>query len=732
MNAQETIHPSDETLHTFLHEETTAQEDAGIRDHLSRCVDCRRRACAVAATLDILRNALATPIQGAARLSENHRSRLDAAVHRQRGSRGLQHHLFSTRSRGKRWIRRTFPPWLVNVAAVLVVGLLLAALLMPAHRGASESARVAPMASLVMEVVEPDEFHERRQHAGRVSTFDDVFPDLDVLEEVAEVVDALDIPHVETQPRIAAMDRAPVTPDRDGTHVLSGTAPAPSGEVEPSEVQPTASPVRFRNLYASRRGARAGAVRAYGGRANGRDSRGPAALGGVWHSEATVQFHAVVETEQQRFSTFSIDTDTAAYTMARRMILAGERPDPATIRPEEFINYFDYHYAPPRDTTFNVTTVAAPSPFRPGFTTLKIGVRGHGDPRDPPPHRRVLTILLDGSGSMNTRDRIGMVRRVMPLLLEGLQPHDQITLVRFDRTTRLLLGPIPASEQDRIMTVINSMEPGGATNLEEGLRVAYELASRHYVHNAANRVLLFTDGVANLGADTADAIIETVAAHRRDGIDLSIFGLGMGTYDDQMLKKLATRGNGAYRYLDSVDEARRLFVDEAAAAWHVIARDVRIQVEFDPERVERYRQVGYEPRQLTPEQFRDADVDAGEVGYGKSVTALYELVLAPRAVGPLGVVRVRYRDPDTHTVREIEQPITDVSLLARYEDAPPRFQLAVAIAEWAEWLRDNPVTAGVETEQIRKKLAQAVDALPLDARAREALHLIDGSGMARE
>ncbi len=731
MNAPETIHPPEETLYAFLQGETSGADETGIRDHLSQCTACRRRAQTAAETLDVLRDALAAPIQGAARLSDIRRTRLREASQRHDESQEWRCNLFESRTDGKRRSGRRYLRWLVNVAAVLVAGLIFAALLMPAGRSARERARAVAEANLVMERSERDEIYEREQYAGSGWAFNDYELDLDDLDAVPDIVDAMEVPRVARE-TVDALDVALVSPDTAAAPALPrGKRSPPREEIAAPKIREAESPVQFRDLYASRSDRRADVVRERDGRANERYRRGPEDLGGARHEAPTVRFNPVVETDQQRVSTFSIDTDTAAYTMARRAILEGERPDPQTIRPEEFINYFDYNYAPPRDTTFSVTTVAAPSPFRPGFMTLKIGVRGRGDRRDPPPRRTALTILVDGSGSMNTHDRIGMVRRVMPLLLEGLHPRDSITLVRFDRTTRLLLEPTPAGDGDRIMDVINAMEPGGATNLEEGLRVAYELAARHYMPNAANRVLLFTDGVANLGADTAETIIETVAAKRQDGIDLSIFGLGMGTYDDRMLKTLAARGNGTYLYLDSIDEARRLFVDDVAAAWHVIARDVRIQVEFNPDRVERYRQVGYEPRQLTPEQFRDPDVNAGEVGYGKSVTALYELVLAKRTSGPLGVVRVRYRDPDTLAVREFEQPITDVSLLARYEDAPPRFQLAAAIAEWAEWLRGNPVTAGVEKTLIRDKLAQAVDALTLDVDAREALYLMDASGMLR-
>lgn len=730
MNTSPINHPEEQTLLAFLDAEIENPDAVVIHDHLRQCTACRARIRALATTLDMLRDALATPIEGATHLSAIGRSRLRDAAQRGDNTRDSWCDPFGFRFMRERGKTGNPLHWLVGVAAMLVAGFMLLAILMPAaSRGPREAARRTPDIHVAMEMSGP--FQERWEMDRMDRIGDDLLladMDFDDVVHVPDVVDTVDIPPMEVAED--ALDDA-------GLVVAPEAEPLPGPPPPPGVHATVSSPGRFRGLYASRSGSgdRSAMLRAYGGRQEGAGRLGGRLLPDAPRrrpEEPAVQFNPVVETASQPISTFSIDTDTAAYTMARRAILAGERPDPEMVRPEEFINYFDYHYPAPRDTTFGVTTVAAPSPFRPGFTTLQIGVRGTGDWRDVPPRRSALTLLLDGSGSMNTPDRIGMVRRVMPLLLEGLHADDLITLVRFDRTPRLLLGPTPAGEKDRIMAVIHAMEPGGATNLEEGLRAAYDLATRHYLEHAANRVLLFTDGVANLGAETAEAILETVDAHRRDGIDLTVFGLGMGTYDDRMLKKLATQGNGSYHYLDSVAEARRLFVEETAAAWHVIARDVRIQVAFDAARVERYRQIGYEPRQLAPEQFRDADVAAGGVGYGKSVTALYELVLTPQTTGPLGVIRVRYRAPDTHAWREIERPITDVSLLARYEDAPPRFWLATAIAEWAEWLRGNPVTAGVRAAYIREELARVSHVLPLDRKVREALQLMDGSGMLRE
>jgi Ca-activated chloride channel family protein len=265
------------------------------------------------------------------------------------------------------------------------------------------------------------------------------------------------------------------------------------------------------------------------------------------------------------------------------------------------------------------------------------------------------------------------------------------------------------------------------------MRRAYELAARSFLSGAENRVLLLSDGVANLGTLAAEDILTGVADYRKQGITCSVFGFGIGTYDDTMLEALANKGDGAYVFIDSEEEARRVFVDDLAATLNTVATDVKIQVEFNQHRVARYRQLGYENRQLKKEDFRNDAVDAGEVGSGQSVTALYELELkGPDRAPPLAVVRLRFRRKDTGVVEEIERAITEKDLAQSFETADARFRLATCAAEFAEILRGSPFAAGSEFEDVATRLRPVLLDLPLDHDVRDLLHLIQSApGMSR-
>ncbi len=447
-------------------------------------------------------------------------------------------------------------------------------------------------------------------------------------------------------------------------------------------------------------------------------------LEGVAERAAPPEFNAFVETAREPFSTFAMDVDTASYAQTRAHILAGQRPPPTLVRTEEFLNAFDYDYTPPVEGAFAIDTRLLPSPFRPGLHVLKIGIKAQRVGRDQD-RRAMLTLVIDTSGSMDTPDRLGRIRASIPQLVAALDPEDEVAIVQFDRRSRLLLEPTRAAERDRILAGIEAMAVGGGTNLEAGLTLGYQVAARNFRSGASNRVLLLTDGVANLGATTADELLEAIAAHRRQGIYLTVLGFGLGTYDDELLKTLAQRGDGAYAFIDSEAEAQRVLVDELAATLHTVANDAKIQVEFDPAQVVRYRQVGYERRQLAKEDFRDDSVDAGEVGSGQSVTALYELELREGPVERIGTVFVRYEDVETGRVVEQARAIGASDRVERFEHAPPRAQLAVAAAEFAEVLRGNPHTAGTELDDVLEQLRPIAEALPLDGRVQELLRLVD-------
>jgi len=437
----------------------------------------------------------------------------------------------------------------------------------------------------------------------------------------------------------------------------------------------------------------------------------------------------------QRFSTFAIDVDTASYTLARRYMSQGFLPPAESVRTEEFVNFFDYAYTPACHKTFRVDLECAPSRFGRGLYLLKIGVKGRRLGREEQ-RPAVLTFLVDTSGSMNKPDRIGLVKKALGLLVDRLSPRDRVAIVQYGSHARLILEHSPASQRARIHAAIRGLQCSGSTNIEEGMAQAYAVAARNFRSGAENRVLLLSDGVANLGSVEAESILAKVEAFRRQGVYCSVFGFGTGTYDDTMLETLADKGNGAYAFLDSEEEARRVFVNDLAATLNTIATDVKIQVEFDPARVRRFRQIGYENRQLKKEQFRDNTVDAGEVGSGQSVTALYELELKPgtrsQDAGSIAVVRVRYRRVDTGGVEEIERPLGDADITAHFDSTSPRFRLAACAAEFSEILRASPHAAGSRYEDVARVLRPVALELSLDQRVQELLRLVQGaSGMSR-
>jgi Ca-activated chloride channel family protein len=442
-------------------------------------------------------------------------------------------------------------------------------------------------------------------------------------------------------------------------------------------------------------------------------------------------FNNRVDTRENPFSTFAIDVDTAAFALARRALLGGRLPAPESVRVEEFVNAFEYAYPSPERRMFAVYTDRARSPFRPNLELLRIGVRGKVLGRDRQ-RSSVLTFVVDTSGSMNTPDRLELIQQSLKLLVDQLSPKDTVSIVTFGSEARLILDQTPASARKTIGDCIESIQASGSTHLESGLRLGYETASRHFRSSAVNRVLLLSDGVANLGAGTAEEILSRVDLYRKQGIFCSVFGFGQGLYDDAMLERLADRGDGVYTFVDSLAEAKRVLVDELAATLYVIARDVKIQVEFDPARVKSYRQLGYENRRLEKEQFRDDTVDAGEVGSGQSVTALYELDVTGNPADPLGMVRVRWKDQETGRVEELAQPLRATDQYTAFQTAPVRFRLAAGAVELADLLRGNPATAGTDLETVLSVLRPVGLELHLDRQVQDLVRMANEAGRLRQ
>ncbi|NOY79370.1 MAG: DUF3520 domain-containing protein [Kiritimatiellaeota bacterium] len=443
-----------------------------------------------------------------------------------------------------------------------------------------------------------------------------------------------------------------------------------------------------------------------------------------------VRVNPFVLTARDRFSTFALETDTASYARTRSSIRAGRLPPPAAVRPEEFVNAFDYNYARNTRSAFAVDVAGAPSPFTRGLTLLKVGVTARNVGREAmkPAH---LVFAVDASGSMDRPDRLGLVRYALKKLVRELRPKDRVSLVVYATTARLILDSVPAGRQAVIDRAVDAIQCRGSTNLLEGLEAAYTLARKRFESGGINRVILCSDGVANVGPDEAGALLARVADYRKWGVTLTVVGVGTGAYNDNLLEQLADRGDGAYVFLDSKEEARRVFVAQLGGTLQVVARDAKIQVEFNPDRVRRYRLIGYENRDIADKNFRNDSVDAGEVGSGRSATALYELELTDGRSGTerdgrdLGTVYVRYRSADTGRIEETSARIRADAVRERTPEDSPYFWLAVCVGRFAEVLRGSPYAAPADLPRIERIATELAKALPLDRRIREFRELVD-------
>ena len=398
-----------------------------------------------------------------------------------------------------------------------------------------------------------------------------------------------------------------------------------------------------------------------------------------------------IDTEDDAFSTFGMDVDTASYAITRRYLRDGFLPPPEAVRVEEFVNAFDYDYTSPSDATFAIHLEGAPSKFGEGkrLQLLRIGVQGRVVPDEDRKDAK-LTFVIDVSGSMDMENRLELVKKALTLLVDQLRPGDEIGIVVYGSNARVLLPHTRNVNREHILTAIHSLSPRGSTNAEEGLRMGYKLALQNLHPDYINRVILCSDGVANVGRTGPDAILAEIESYVEKDIYLTTVGFGMGNFNDILMEQLANKGNGSYAYVDTLNEAKRVFVENLTGTLQVIAKDAKIQVEFNPLTVSRFRLLGYENRRLAQEDFRDDDVDAGEIGSGHSVTALYEIKLHEgEIVGKLATVFIRHEDPDTHSVTEVDQAIFANELRSTFEEASTSFQLAATVAEFAEILRGS-------------------------------------------
>lgn len=398
-----------------------------------------------------------------------------------------------------------------------------------------------------------------------------------------------------------------------------------------------------------------------------------------------------IVTEEDAQATFGLDVDTASYTLARNYLNRNTLPPAAAVRVEEFVNAFANNVAPPRgneESAFAVRVDGAPNPLHAGYHVLRVALRAKDvDPRE----RKAahLTFVIDVSGSMAREERLGLVKKSLALLVDKLDERDTIGVVVYGTTGRRLLAPTSAANRDRILNVINALRPEGSTNLEDGLTLGYEMAMESFTRGASNRVVLCTDGVANTGQTEADALLSRIRNEAKRGIDMMALGFGMGNYNDALLQRLADEGNGQYAYIDDLEEARGFFLRRLTSVLEVVARDAKAQVEFNPARVDRYRLIGYEKRDVADRDFRNDSVDAGEINAGHSVTALFEVKLRPGA-GKIGVARVRYKTGPRSEGTEVTRDIVDEAIVRNFGGATPAFQTAYVAARFAEHLRKSP------------------------------------------
>lgn len=431
-------------------------------------------------------------------------------------------------------------------------------------------------------------------------------------------------------------------------------------------------------------------------------------------------------TALDRLSTFSTDVDTASYALARRYLVDGHLPTKAQVRTEEFVNYFKGDVAPPSEGTFRLQMELAPSLFGDSSDTwmLRVALRG----REITKQERAplaLTFVIDVSGSMREESRLELVKHALRLLVGQLDSNDTISIVKFSNDAAVVLPPTSARHRDLIESAIHPLQPEGSTNTESGLRMGYAQASAALTKGAQNRVVLLTDGVANVGITDPNALVSLVETSRRQGVMLNTIGVGMDNHNDNLLEQLADKGDGLCNYVDDEAEVRRALVDNFTGAFQAIARDAKLQVEFDPAQVERYRLLGYENRAVADADFRNAKIDAAEIGAGHQVVALYEIVRTParNADGPLAVARVRWKAPYANGVadaesneseQELETRISARDAIGGYMQATAGYRRSVLVAQFAEFLRRS---VHARTDSLDRLIAEA---RKLDGEMRDA------------
>ena len=417
------------------------------------------------------------------------------------------------------------------------------------------------------------------------------------------------------------------------------------------------------------------------------------------------EVNGIKQVSQEPVSTFSIDVDTASYSNVRRMLNQGYLPQADAVRVEEMVNYFSYDYPEPENRPFSIYQEVGPSPFNADRKLLHIGIQGKkmAAAERPPAN---LVFLIDVSGSMQSPNKIGLLKNAFKLLTRQLTAADSVAIVVYAGAAGTVLEPTSGQDKNAIMDALERLQAGGSTNGGAGIQAAYRFAGQHVNRSGINRVILATDGDFNVGAVNQDALKNLIESERKTGIELSILGFGAGNYNDALMQELAQNGNGNAYYIDTLNEARKVLVEELSATLVTIAKDVKIQIEFNPALVSEYRLLGYETRALKREDFNNDKVDAGEIGAGHTVTAIYELALRNsnnKAVDPLryqpaddkrsanpselAFLRLRYKAPQGDTSELIEMPVPLASMKKQLRDTSNSYRFSAAVAGFAELLR---------------------------------------------
>ena len=448
-------------------------------------------------------------------------------------------------------------------------------------------------------------------------------------------------------------------------------------------------------------------------------------------------------------STFSVDVDTASYANLRRFLRDGKLPPKDAVRIEEMINYFRYDYpAPDKGEPFSITTEIGPSPWNARYQLVRIGLKAPAIADAQVPARN-LVFLLDVSGSMMPANKLPLLKQAMGLLVDTLRPEDKVSIVTYAGNTGVVLAPTSGKDKDTIRMAIAQLQPDGSTNGAAGIQLAYDQATKAFLKHGINRVILCTDGDFNVGLTNEGDLTRLIEQERERGVFLTVLGFGMGNLKDATMEKLADRGNGNYAYIDSIAEARKVLVKEAGATLVTVAKDVKLQIELNPAMVAGYRLIGYENRVLKNEDFNNDKKDAGDIGAGHNVTALYEIVpagvevpggkvddlkyqhkagaSAAAASGEWLTVKIRYKAPDASTSKLLSRPVkgTPPELAKTSAD----FRWAAAISAFGMMLRDSPNRGNLTWAQVRA-LAEGAVGPDAEGYRKEALKMIDAASHA--